>query len=155
MAKKLIGTLSVSGMPLGDIGGGSPNAVLFTPQKLTTEQKTQARTNIGAVSAAEVNKAIEEIPLTPGPQGPQGPQGEQGPQGIQGIQGIPGEKGEKGDKGDIGPAGPQGPQGEQGPQGPQGPAGQDGADYILTDTDKNNIAQLVITLLPDGEGVSY
>ena len=131
MAKKLIGTLSVSGMPLGDIGGGSPDAVLFTPQKLTTEQKTQARTNIGAVSAAEVNKAIEGIELTPGPQGPQGPQGEQGPQGPQGEQGI------------------------QGPQGPQGPAGQDGADYILTDTDKNNIAQLVITLLPDGEGVSY
>ena len=65
MAKKLIGTLSVSGMPLGDIGGGSPDAVLFTPQELTTAQKTQARTNIGAVSAAEVNKAVESIDLTP------------------------------------------------------------------------------------------
>ena len=67
MAKKLIGTLSVSGMPIGDIGGGSPspNAVLFTPQRLTTEQKTQARTNIGAVSAAEVDRAIESIDLTP------------------------------------------------------------------------------------------
>ena len=188
MAKKLIGTLSVSGMPIGDIGGGSPNAVLFTPQKLTTEQKTQARTNIGAVSAAEVNKAIEGIELTPGPQGPQGPQGEigpqgpvgpqgePGPQGIQGIQGIPGEKGAAGAPftydmftpeqlaaltGPVGPQGPQGiqgeigPQGPQGPQGEQGPAGQNGTDYILTDTDKNNIAQLVITLLPDGEGVSY
>ena len=134
MAKKLIGTLSVSGMPLG---GGSPDAVLFTPQKLTTEQKTQARTNIGAVSAAEVDKAIGEIQLIPGPQGPVGPQGEPGPQGEQGIQGIQGE------------------QGPQGPQGEQGPAGQNGTDYILTDTDKNNIAQLVITLLPDGEGVSY
>ena len=46
MAKKLIGTLSVSGMPLGDIGGSSPDAVLFTPQELTMAQKTQARTNI-------------------------------------------------------------------------------------------------------------
>ena len=128
MAKKLVGTLSISGMPLG---GGSPDAVLFTPQELTTEQKTQARTNIGAVSAAEVNAAVESIELIPGPQGPQGPAGPQGPQGIQG---------------EIGP---------QGPQGEQGPAGQNGADYILTDTDKNNIAQLVITLLPDGEGVSY
>ena len=65
MAKKLVGTLSISGMPLGDTGGGSPDAVLFTPQQLTTAQKTQARTNIGAVSAAEVDKAVESIDLTP------------------------------------------------------------------------------------------
>lgn len=65
MAKKLVGTLSVSGMPLGDTGGGSPDAVLFTPQKLTTPQQAQARTNIGAVSAAEVDKAVESIDLTP------------------------------------------------------------------------------------------
>lgn len=65
MAKKLVGTLSISGMPLGDTGGGSPDAVLFTPQRLTTPQQAQARTNIGAVSAAEVDKAVESIDLTP------------------------------------------------------------------------------------------
>jgi hypothetical protein len=65
MAKKLVGTLSISGMPLGDTGGGSPDAVLFTPQRLTTPQQAQARTNIGAVSAAEVDKAVETIDLTP------------------------------------------------------------------------------------------
>lgn len=64
MAKKLVGTLSISGMPLGDTGGGSPDAVLFTPQELTKAQKTQARTNIGAVSAAEVDRALESIDLT-------------------------------------------------------------------------------------------
>lgn len=65
MAKKLVGTLSISGMPLGDTGGGSPDAVLFTPQRLTTPQQAQARTNIGAVSAAEVDRALESIDLTP------------------------------------------------------------------------------------------
>ena len=158
MAKKLIGTLSVSGMPLGDIGGGSPDAVLFTPQELTTEQKTQARKNIGAVSAAEVdkaiksdltpyatkeevNKAIGEIELTPGPQGPQGPQGIQGPQGPKGDKGEKGDAGEKGAAGApftydmfteeqlaalTGPVGPQGPQGATGERGEQGPQGIQG-----------------------------
>ena len=65
MAKKLVGTLSISGMPLGDTGGGSPDAVLFTPQKLSTPQQAQARTNIGAVSVAEVDRALESIDLTP------------------------------------------------------------------------------------------
>lgn len=63
MAKKLVGTLSISGMPLGE--GGAADAVLYTPQELTTAQKAQARTNIGAVSAAEVDDAIEAIDLTP------------------------------------------------------------------------------------------
>lgn len=63
MVEKLIGTLSISGMPLGE-GGGAADAVLFTPQELTTAQKTQARTNIGAVSAAEVDEALEQIDLT-------------------------------------------------------------------------------------------
>lgn len=82
MADKLIGTLSISGMPLG---GGSSDAVLFTPQELTTEQKTQARTNIEAVSAAEVNKAIEEIQLTPGPQGEPGKNGTDGKTPVKGV----------------------------------------------------------------------
>lgn len=85
MADKLIGTLSISGMPLG---GGSSDAVLFTPQELTTEQKTQARTNIEAVSAAEVNKAIEEIQLTPGPQGEPGKNGTNGTDGKTPVKGV-------------------------------------------------------------------
>lgn len=71
-----------------------------------------------------------------GPQGPQGIQGETGPQGIQGPQGVQGE---------IGPEGAQGPQGIQGPIGPQGPQGapgQDGSDYVLTEADKAEIAEI-------------
>ena len=62
-----------------------------------------------------------------GPQGPQGIQGPQGEQGIQGVQGIQGEQGEKGDKGDKGDAGAD---------------GKDGKDYVLTASDKNEIAEL-------------
>lgn len=36
-------------------GGASANAVLHTPQTLTETQKTQARTNIGAVGADDIS----------------------------------------------------------------------------------------------------
>ena len=108
-----------------------------------------------------------------GPQGPIGPQGEQGepgstgPQGIQGEQGPKGDKGDKGDQGEVGPMGPRGLQGEQGPVGPQGeqgpkgdkgdtgpqgiqgiqgeagPQGPAGNDYILTEVDKQEIANMI------------
>ena len=73
----------------------------------------------------EVDAAIEQIELTPGPKGDKGDQGEPG------ANGAPGEKGEKGDKGDPGEQGIQGIQGEP------------GADYVLTDTDKQEIAAMV------------
>ena len=57
-----------------------------------------------------------------------------GPQGPQGIQGP---------KGDTGPQGVQGPQGIQGERGPQGIQGPQGADYILTETDKTEIAEAI------------
>ena len=60
--------------------------------------------------------------------------GDTGPQGIQG---------EKGEKGDTGPQGIQGPQGEKGDS------------YILTDNDKQDIAKIVLNLLPSSEGVDY
>lgn len=66
-----------------------------------------------------------------GDKGDKGEQGLQGAQGIQGVQGIQGEKGEKGDKGD---------KGEQGIQGIQG---EPGDDYVLTASDKTEIAGLV------------
>lgn len=62
---------------------------------------------------AQVDEAIEQIELTPGPQG------------------------EKGDKGDP------------------GANGQPGSDYVLTDTDKTEIAQLALTLIPASEEVSF
>lgn len=60
--------------------------------------------------------------------GPQGPQGEKGDQGIQGI---------------------------QGPQGPKGEKGDPGNDYILTDTDKQEIIGAVLNALPTAEGVGF
>lgn len=106
-----------------------------------------------------------------GPQGEKGDTGDTGPQGIQGIQGPKGDtgngiastsydangnltitytngntdgpfavKGAKGDKGDTGATGPQGPQ---------------GASYVLTGTDKSDIAALTLDLLTAAEGVSY
>lgn len=92
-----------------------------------------------------------------GPQGPQGEPGAEGPQGPKGDIGAQGEQGEQGPKGDTGVQGPQGeqgpkgetgPQGEQGPKGDPGPAGADGKDYVLTDTDKTDIAAKVE--IPDG-----
>ena len=93
----------------------------------------------------------------PGAEGPQGPKGEPGAEGPQGPKGDIGAQGEQGPKGDTGAQGPQGeqgpkgetgPQGEQGPKGDPGPAGADGKDYVLTDTDKTDIAAKVE--IPDG-----
>ena len=66
--------------------------------------------------------------------------------GSKGSQGLKGEQGAKGDKGE---------QGIQGIQGVQGEKGADGNDYVLTETDKTDIANLVIGLLPNGDEVSY
>ena len=85
----------------------------------------------GYATEKYVDDAIAAIELTPGPKGEDGKDGAQGP---------------KGDKGD---------QGEQGIQGEPGPAGADGNDYILTENDKSEIANLVLGLLPSGEEVSY
>ena len=37
------------------VSGGSPNAVLYTPQKLTEEQQAQARQNIGSGSSVHID----------------------------------------------------------------------------------------------------
>ena len=84
-----------------------------------------------------------------GPQGPKGDTGDQGPQGNVGPQGPKGDTGETGPQGEIGPQGPkgdtgvQGPQGEVGPQGPQGDKGDKGDAYIITEDDKEDIAEQV------------
>lgn len=67
---------------------------------------------------------------------------------FNGAAGPPGPPGEPGVEGSQGPQGLQGPQGEQGPKGDPGPAGTDGKDYVLTDTDKADIAAKVE--IPDG-----
>lgn len=48
-----------------------------------------------------------------------------------------------------GDTGPQGPKGETGLQGEKGDS------YILTDNDKQDIAEIVLNSLPSSEGVDY
>ena len=69
----------------------------------------------------QVDGIVDTIELTPGPQGPIGETGPQGP---------------------IGETGPQGPIGETGPKGDPGAPGED---YVLTEADKQEIANLVDT----------
>lgn len=59
------------------------------------------------------------------------------------VRGPTGATGPKGDTGATGPQGPQGIQGVPGETGPQGPQGPQGDDYVLTDTDKEEIADMV------------
>ncbi|MBE6780727.1 MAG: hypothetical protein E7545_07095 [Ruminococcaceae bacterium] len=75
-------------------------------------------------------------------------------------------KGDKGDKGEKGDAfvysdftpeqleglKVKGDKGDMGPQGPQGPKGED---YLLTEADRSEIAELVMAALPNGDEVYY
>lgn len=135
---------------------------------------------LGEVSAvkAEVEYKLEngEFIGEQGPQGIQGPEGKQGPKGEQGIQGEQGNPGKDGgfyvpsvsEDGKLfwfrsnaelpappsanimGPQGPQGKTGPQGKQGPKGDKGDSGDDYVLTEEDKKEIAEMI----PSG-GVSF
>lgn len=57
--------------------------------------------------------------------------------------------------GATGPAGPKGDPGERGATGSRGPAGSDGEDYVLTDSDKREIADIVLANFPTWTGGSY
>ena len=69
-----------------------------------------------------------------------------GLKGATGETGATGPQGEKGEKGETGATGPQGP---------EGPQGEKGDTYTLTDADKTDIANEVITLLGNAEESSY
>lgn len=75
-----------------------------------------------------VNDAISTIELTPGPKG------EDGYTPVKGVDYF---------------------DGKDGVDGAPGKDGADGNDYVLTDDDKAEIAEMVIGLLPSGEEVSY
>lgn len=87
---------------------------------------------MSAISGLE--KALEEIELTPGPAGPQGPKGDKGEKGDPGEKGPPGADGKAGQDGAVGPQGPQGPQGIQGIQGIQGVQGERGEPFTIAKT---------------------
>ena len=95
------------------------------------------------------------------PQGPKGDRGEKGETGAtgatgpQGPKGDTGETGAKGDKGDTGSQGPQGLKGPKGDTGATGPQGPQGSDYVLTNQDKSDIADIVLGELPTWTGGTY
>jgi hypothetical protein len=71
--------------------------------------------------------------------------GEKGDKGDKGDQGLQGIQGEKGDRGERGLQGIQGIQGEQGIKGDKGDKGEQGDTYTLTNADKTDIANIVLT----------
>lgn len=160
MSNKSLKTVKFHGLPYtytvegGGGGGGQPyNPIL--KNALTTQPV--ARDNAGQLWAEPYIKTVNgAAPDAAGnvdaPAGPQGPQGEPGPQGEKGDTGATGPQGEKGPQGETGATGPQGEKGETGPAGPQGPQGEkgekgaDGNDYVLTDADRAEIAQLAAGL---------
>lgn len=108
----------------------------------------------------QVDTALTEAKESGDFKGDKGDTGEPGPIGPQGIQGERGEtgetgpRGEKGDKGDTGLQGPQGIQGAQGERGPKGDKGDSGDDYVLTQADKQEIADLVDgAVIDDSAGI--
>ena len=108
--------------------------------------------DVGAISQDDLqeatNEALAQAKASGDFDGPQGPAGPQGEKGDKGEQGIPGEKGDKGDKGDTGAAGAQGEPGKDGAD------GKDGEDYVLTNEDKQEIAEMAAELVdvPDSGG---
>jgi hypothetical protein len=110
------------------------DAVRYTEQTLTDEQKAQARENIGALESDAlpdaINTALAQAKASGEFKGDKGDQGIQGEKGEQGIQGIPGEKGEKGDTGATGSQGEKGDKGDKGDTGAKGETGATGAQGI-------------------------
>ena len=117
------------------------SAVLTTEQTLTTEQQSQALTNIGGLSKNQCTANSGKFLGI-------------GADGIVQPMTVKGEKGDKGDKGDPftysdftsaqleALRGPQGIQGEKGDPGPQGPKGDTGAAFTYEDFTPEQLAAL-------------
>lgn len=85
---------------------------------------------------------IQAIKGADGERGPVGPMGPKGADGTMKFEDLTEEQRES-LRGPIGETGPQGIQGIQGEPGPAGKDGINGKDYILTETDKEEIADLI------------
>jgi hypothetical protein len=110
---------------LPEAGSSSADAVLYTPQELTAEQQTQARSNIGALAETELDAAVEDA--------------------LEQAKASGEFKGEKGDKGDTGSAGAAGADGKTPVK---------GTDY-WTAADRAAIVNDVLAALPTWDGGSY
>lgn len=114
-------------------------------QGIPGEKGEKGDTGAPGAPGEKGDKGDKGDPGEPGQKGDKGDPGEKGEQGIQGIQGIPGEKGDKGEPGT---------QGAKGDKGEPGEKGDPGNDYILTDADKTEIAEMAAELveIPEGSG---
>lgn len=130
---------------------------------------------IGILKIKDKNGQWQGIPAIKGDKGEKGSfedlteeqkESLRGPRGFQGEKGDPFEyedftaeqlallKGEKGDKGEAFKYEDFTPAQLEALTGPIGPTGPAGKDYILTNDDKNEIAQIVLAEFPTAEEVS-
>lgn len=93
----------------------------YTPEVTQVDADTMA---ISFAASSENMPQVESVNITL----PAGPQGEKGDTGAQGIQGEKGEKGDTGEKGDK---------------------GDPGSNYVLTEADKQEIADMAIIVSPE------
>lgn len=100
------------------------------------------------IGGADTGVSAEGLPGPAGEPGPQGPQGVPGPTGPTGATGPQGPQGPQGETGPAGAPGKDGAKGDKGDKGDTGAKGDKGEDYTLTDTDKQEIAELAAELVP-------
>lgn len=135
------------GIPKTDLAS-DVQASLGKADNAVAQSNLQAATDAALAQA----KASGEFDGAPGKDGADGAPGKDGATGPKGDTGSTGPEGPQGPKGETGP---RGPQGETGPKGDPGEKGDKGDTYTLTAADKQEIAELVLTLIPDGTEVNY
>lgn len=123
---------------LDEVIEGDPDYPLVDEivKQLKTVDPSQFATN------ESVDSKIAAIELTPGPKGDKGDPFTYNDFTAEQLAALVGPQGPAGEKGDTGDVGPQGPAGEKGDPGETGPAGANGDDYVLTDSDKTEIANI-------------
>ena len=117
-------------------------AVKSETEKVTGMTAVAETLPTGSDATASYSDGVLTLGIPRGVKGDTGPAGPQGPTGPAGPKGEQGPKGDKGDTGATGAQGERGPQGIQGETGPQGPQGPHGDDYVLTEQDKQDIADI-------------
>lgn len=153
----------------GDAGNGIKSAVLNSDYTLTltfTDDTIYTTPSIRGETGAKGDA---------GDTGTQGPQGDKGDKGDKGDTGDIGPQGEKGDKGDTGATGATGPQGPAGysPYATVSKTGTtatititdqtgtttaqitDGTNYVLTNQDKADIADIVAAEIGSADTMSF
>ncbi len=121
--------------PQGEPGRDGVDGIPGAPGKDgVSPTVTTETTDEGTIVTITDSTGDHTFTLLHGADGKDGSDGQPGADGKDGVDGLPGKDGEPG---------------------PQGEPGKDGSDYILTEEDKDAIAELVIAKIPDGDEVAY